>query len=54
MEELRKLEQDDPYSSDTWICHKDWNLEEVTKYVRGRNDSLRREDEIEGEEDDLK
>ena len=54
MEELRESEQDDLYSSDTWIYHKDWNLKEVIHRVRKVNDSFRKEDEIEEGNEDLK
>jgi hypothetical protein len=47
MKELREAELDDPYSSDNWIYHEDWKLEDVINYVREENDMFRIEDESE-------
>jgi hypothetical protein len=55
MKELREAELDDLYSSDNWIYHRDWKPEDVINYVRRENDTFRKEDEYEEEnEDNLK
>jgi hypothetical protein len=42
-------------SSDNWIYHRDWKLEDVVNYVRKENDSFRIEGEYEeGNEDNLR
>ena len=49
MKELKQAEQDDVYSPNKWIYHKDWNLSEVLNYIRNEYDQYRKIDEEEEE-----
>lgn len=49
--ELEDIEQEDLIMPNKWIYHKDLSLSKMKKYIVDYNDTLRKEDEMEEEED---
>jgi hypothetical protein len=54
MHELKDVEQEDPYMPNKCIYYKDSDFNDVLNYIRDFYDSLRKEDEIEETEEDMK
>ena len=45
------MKQDDPWSSDIWLYHRESNLNDVIKHIRDLNDISRQDDEMDDGKD---
>lgn len=53
MYEIEDMEQDDPWSSDIWLYHRDSNLDDVINHIRDLNDIFRQDDEMDYGKDQM-